>query len=182
MGVSKYAKSNKSCSSTKHFQANDRLFFGKTVHVAIVPLEQRQTVNSEWNTAICLPIVLLYTAVLVSINNCLAIFKRRQFPSHGISHKTDCILTTVACFVLPFYMRMSLVWWRFLKCSLDSAFRILVYPFCSHACCCWFTWNKFYVFVSVYLCRVLNEITFFLFPCTDKIQPKRLVLISGVNS
>ena len=32
-------------------------FFGKTGHVAIVPLEQRRTVNSEWYTTICLPVV-----------------------------------------------------------------------------------------------------------------------------
>ena len=31
--------------------------FGKTGHVAIVPLEQRRTVNSEWYTIICLPVV-----------------------------------------------------------------------------------------------------------------------------
>ena len=28
-------------------------FFGKTGHVAIVPLEQCRTVNSEWHTTIC---------------------------------------------------------------------------------------------------------------------------------
>lgn len=32
-------------------------FFGKTGHVATVPLEQRRTVNSEWYTTICLPVV-----------------------------------------------------------------------------------------------------------------------------
>ena len=32
-------------------------FFGKTRHVAIIPLEQRKTVNSEWYTNICLPVV-----------------------------------------------------------------------------------------------------------------------------
>ena len=32
-------------------------FFGKTGHVAIVPLEQHRTVNSEWYTTICLPVV-----------------------------------------------------------------------------------------------------------------------------
>ena len=32
-------------------------FFGKTGHVAIVPLEQRRTINSEWCTTICLPVV-----------------------------------------------------------------------------------------------------------------------------
>ena len=32
-------------------------FFGKTGHVAIVPLEQRRTVNSEWYTTVCLPVV-----------------------------------------------------------------------------------------------------------------------------
>ena len=32
-------------------------FFGKTGHVAIVPPEQPRTVNSEWYTTICLPIV-----------------------------------------------------------------------------------------------------------------------------
>ena len=32
-------------------------FFGKTGHVAIVPLEQRRTVNSEWYTTIFLPVV-----------------------------------------------------------------------------------------------------------------------------
>lgn len=30
-------------------------FFGKTGHIATVPLEQRRTVNSEWYTTICLP-------------------------------------------------------------------------------------------------------------------------------
>ena len=32
-------------------------FFGKTGHVAIVALDQRWTVNSEWYTTICLPVV-----------------------------------------------------------------------------------------------------------------------------
>ena len=32
-------------------------FFGKPGHVAIVPLEQRRTVNSVWYTTICLPVV-----------------------------------------------------------------------------------------------------------------------------
>ena len=32
-------------------------FFWKTGHVAIVPLEQRRTVNSKWHTTICLPVV-----------------------------------------------------------------------------------------------------------------------------
>ena len=32
-------------------------FFEKAGHVAIVPLEQRRTVNSECNTIICLPVV-----------------------------------------------------------------------------------------------------------------------------
>ena len=32
-------------------------FFGKTKHVAIVPLEQRRTYNSEWYTTISLPVV-----------------------------------------------------------------------------------------------------------------------------
>ena len=31
--------------------------FGKTLHVAIVPLEQRRTVNSDWYTTVCLPVV-----------------------------------------------------------------------------------------------------------------------------
>ena len=30
-------------------------YFCKTGHVATAPLEHRRTVNSEWNTAICLP-------------------------------------------------------------------------------------------------------------------------------
>ena len=45
------------CVSRWAFQANDRLFFDKTGHVAMVPLEQRRTVNSEWYTTICLPVV-----------------------------------------------------------------------------------------------------------------------------
>ena len=32
-------------------------FLGKTGHVAIVPLKQRRTINSEWYTTICLPVV-----------------------------------------------------------------------------------------------------------------------------
>ena len=32
-------------------------FFGKTRFVANVPLEQRRSVNSEWYTTICLPVV-----------------------------------------------------------------------------------------------------------------------------
>ena len=32
-------------------------FFGKTGHVAFVPLEQSRTVSSEWYTTICLPVV-----------------------------------------------------------------------------------------------------------------------------
>ena len=42
----------------KHFQANDHEWFlGKTGYVAIVPIEQRITVNSEWYKTICLPVV-----------------------------------------------------------------------------------------------------------------------------
>ena len=32
-------------------------FFRRTEHVVIVPLKQRRTVNSEWYTTICLPVV-----------------------------------------------------------------------------------------------------------------------------
>ena len=53
MGVSRWVKSNKNCSRTKHFQANVQ----KTGHVAIVLLEQRITVNSEWYTTVYLPVV-----------------------------------------------------------------------------------------------------------------------------
>ena len=34
------------------------VFSEKTGHVAIVPLEQRRTVNSDWYTTICLPVIL----------------------------------------------------------------------------------------------------------------------------
>ena len=34
-------------------------FFGKTGHVATVPLEQSRTVHAEWYNSICLPKVLL---------------------------------------------------------------------------------------------------------------------------
>ena len=58
MSVSRWAESNKRCSRTKHLQTNDCLFFfGKTGHVAIVPLEQCRTINSELYTNICLPVV-----------------------------------------------------------------------------------------------------------------------------
>ena len=43
----------RACSTSK--QMID-CFFGKPAHVAIVPLEQRRTVNSEWYITICLPI------------------------------------------------------------------------------------------------------------------------------
>ena len=59
MCVSRWAKSNKSWLRTKHFQANDGLFFRKNLFVVIVPLEQRRTVNSVWYTTICLPVVFL---------------------------------------------------------------------------------------------------------------------------
>ena len=39
---------------TKHFQANERFFFGKSGHIAI---EQRRLVNFEWYTTICLAVV-----------------------------------------------------------------------------------------------------------------------------
>ena len=41
--------------------------------------------------------------------------------------------------------------------------RILVYPFFSHSCCCWFTGNEFNVFVSVtFVYRLmLDDITDF---------------------
>ena len=45
MGASRLGKSNKSCSCTKHFQANDRLFFRKN------------WTCSNHNTTICLPVV-----------------------------------------------------------------------------------------------------------------------------
>ena len=41
-------------STSKHMIA---CFFGKSGHVAIVPLEHCRTVNSEWYTIICLPVV-----------------------------------------------------------------------------------------------------------------------------
>ena len=41
-------------SNSKHMIA---CFFGKTGHAAIVTLEQRRTVNSEWYTTICLSVV-----------------------------------------------------------------------------------------------------------------------------
>ena len=79
MCVSRWAKSNRSCSGTKYFQANDRLFLGKSEHVAIVPLEQLRTANSEWYTIIWLPVVfqeirktnrwLLYTTTMRTLTH-----------------------------------------------------------------------------------------------------------------
>lgn len=51
MGVSRWTKSNKICSGTNDFKANDRVFIGKNWNVVIV---QRRTVNSEWYTTIYL--------------------------------------------------------------------------------------------------------------------------------
>lgn len=45
------AKFNKSCSRKKHFEENGRK---KTSHVATVSLVERKTLNSEWDTTICL--------------------------------------------------------------------------------------------------------------------------------
>ena len=67
------------------------------------------------------------------------------------------LLLTAAFFVMPFHMRTYSVWWRCLKCV-----RIHAYLFFFNAHCCWFTWKVFDVFVGVYLCCVLNDITLFL--------------------
>ena len=104
-----------------------------------------------------------------------------MFCSHATRLHTKLTeLLLVACFVLPFYMRKWSVWWRFLKwnvrgfafstillvlCFCFCVFcthcclcvRTLVYPFFSHACCYWFTWNKFDVFVSVYLLLCVKQ-------------------------
>ena len=47
----KVARSRNTCKQTIS------CFFKITEHFAIVPLEQRRTVNSEWYTTICLPVV-----------------------------------------------------------------------------------------------------------------------------
>ena len=49
MGISRWAKV--ACALSTSF------FYAKTGHVAIVPLEQRRTVNCEWYATICLPVV-----------------------------------------------------------------------------------------------------------------------------
>ena len=54
-GLPRRAKSNESWLWKKHFEADARLFFGKTGHVTTLPLEHRRTINSEWYTTIWLP-------------------------------------------------------------------------------------------------------------------------------
>jgi len=55
VGLRRRAKFNESCLWKVYFEPNGRRFFGKTSHVATVPLEQLRTVNSEWCTTVCLP-------------------------------------------------------------------------------------------------------------------------------
>ena len=57
MGVSRWAKSNKSCCTRSTSKQMIACFFGKTVYVVIIPLEQRRTVNSEWYSTVCSPVV-----------------------------------------------------------------------------------------------------------------------------
>ena len=42
-------------------------------------------------------------------------FKQRLFFFHATFHKADWIFTTLVCFVLPFYIRIYSVVWKFLK-------------------------------------------------------------------
>ena len=67
---------------------------------------------------------------------------------------TGFLLQLVVCLVLPFYSSIQTVYersWSYLCTHFCLCVCILVYSFFSHACCCWFTCNKFDVSVSVYL-------------------------------
>ena len=61
--------------------------FQKTGHVAIVPLEQRSAVNSEWYTTICLPVVFQEIRKI----NC-----RRRIPLHHDNASSHTSVQTTA--------------------------------------------------------------------------------------
>ena len=123
----------------------------------------RTILCTTYTTIICLFVIL--------ITQLFARFSQRRSSnhdccSHATSHKADWILTTLASFVLPFYMHTSSIWWRFLKWNIrDFAFsrvlHILVYPFFSHACC-WFTCSM-YLIVFTYVVCTVNALTLVAF-------------------
>lgn len=65
-------------------------FFRKTGHVATVPLEERKTVNSEWYTTICLPVV--FGEIRKTNKNCRIILHQDNASSHT-SHETTSFFT-----------------------------------------------------------------------------------------
>ena len=94
------------------------------------------------------------------------------FSRNESSHKFDWNITArcLLCLVLLYVQVISLMKVLEVECTglcliknsiattllfvycVHSAYccvRILVYPIFSNACCCWFTWNEFDVFVSV---------------------------------
>ena len=70
--------------------------------------------------------------------------------SHATSHKSDWILTDCCLLCLTFLYAyvFSLMKVPEVERHCCLCVRILAYPFVSHACCCWFTWKVFDVFVS----------------------------------
>ena len=64
-------------------------FFGETGHVAIVPLEQRRTVNSEWYTTLSLPVV---------FQEIRKTNQRRRITLHHVNESSHTSAQTTACF------------------------------------------------------------------------------------
>ena len=95
------------------------------------------------------------------------LFVKCSQPQPQLHTRLTEFLRTVVCFILPFYMRTLLVSGMCLIVE-DKRSRLLessivttcvcacLYLSIPIACCCWFIWNVFNVFVSVYLCLLLR--------------------------
>ena len=130
------------------------------------------------NTTMYLFVILLYTSILLSTNNCsvdlyngdlqtATVFFKRNFTQGWLNSYYSS--SALSCpFIVQHKHSNEHTWTRTfvflssreLYCDFIVVCACIVF---SPACSCWFTWNVFDVFVSVYLCRVLNDITLFLF-------------------
>ena len=117
-------------------------------------------------------VIFLCTSVLVSTNNCsvdlyncdyqtTTVFFTLNFSQGWLYSYRLVVFLPFYCFALLLSNTNSLLKVLEVEHSCSRFFENCIATF---ACCCWFTWNVFNLFVSVYLCRVLNYITLFLFP------------------
>ena len=128
------------------------------------------------HTIFCVPLFPTYTTITITITVCsiffshnhLVVYSQRRSLNTQLHTKLTEFLLTVVSFVLHFHIPTRSVKWTFLKKKVRilsfsrTLSRPLVYVHHAyvsylsvpHACCCWFIWRVFHVYLSVYFCIV----------------------------